>query len=205
MAIERAIEHAHGDAPRSPWGPELRQFTVDEYYKMVEAGILGERERVELIEGVIVKMPPIGPRHSLRVDGLTVILIQRLGHRARLSIQNPIRLASRVEPQPDFALSRIDERRLRRYASAHPGPGDVLLVLEVADSSVNFDVGEKAVLYAQHGIVELWVADLPGDRLLVHRDPTSNGYASVQTLKRGMTISPLAFSDVAFTIDEILG
>ena len=205
MAIERATEGTHGGAPRSPWGPELRLFTVDDYYRMAEVGILDERERVELIEGVIVKMPPIGPRHSLRVDSLNVLFIQRLGHRARLSVQNPVRLGLRVEPQPDLALSLNDEMRLRRYATAHPGPADVLLLVEVADSSVNYDIGEKAILYGRHGILELWVADLPGDTLVVHREPTADGYASVRTLARGESISSLAFADVSFTVDEILG
>jgi len=205
MAIERAVEATPDDAPRSPWGPELRLFTVDDYYKMAEAGILSEQERVELIEGVIVKMPPIGPRHSLTVDRVNFVLIQRLGHRVRLSVQNPIRLGLHVEPQPDLTLSRNDAARLRRYATSHPGPSDVLLVVEVADSSINFDVGEKAEMYARHGIIELWVVDIPHDRVLVHRGPTRTGYSDVKTVQRGETIAPLAFPDVTFTTDEMLG
>jgi len=212
MAVERAeqttiTQDASAESAPPPAGkrPAPRLFDVDEYYRMAEVGILRPDERVELIEGEILQISPIGARHVWAVDRLTQLLVLRFGTRVRLGVQNPIRLARRVEPEPDFALSRIDEDRLRRYPTALPGPDDVLLVIEVAETSVLYDLGDKAELYARHGIPELWVLDLPEDRLMVHREPVTDGYASVAAIPRGASVSPLAFPDEAFTVEEIIG
>jgi Uma2 family endonuclease len=205
MATERASHSPLIQDEAETGEPTPRLFTVDEYYKMAEAGILGPDERVELIEGVIVSMPPIGPRHSFTVSRLNLLLVTRLGERMYLVVQGPVRLKRRVEPEPDFALCRVDGSRRRRYESAHPGPSDVLLVIEVAETTLQYDLGDKARMYARYGVPELWVLDKLGDRLVVHRQPTSAGYADVTVVERGATVSPLAFSDVTFTVDEILG
>ena len=185
--------------------PTKRLFSVDEYYRMAEAGILGEDDRVELIEGEIVQLSPIGPRHADRVDRLNSLFFERFRGGARIRIQNPVRLSNRSEPEPDLALLRPEGERDRPYESAHPTPADVLLVVEVADHSVEYDLGRKARLYARHGIPELWVLNLRAERLFVHRDPTPRGYATSRILGRGESISALAFPEIVLTVDEILG
>ncbi|MBA2447559.1 MAG: Uma2 family endonuclease [Chloroflexi bacterium] len=185
--------------------PTKRLFTVDEYYRMAKAGILGEDDRVELIEGEIVQMSPIGPRHAGRVDRLNHLLGERFGEVAWIRIQNPVRLSNRSEPEPDLALLRPERERDRPYESAHPTPADTLLVVEVAESSVEYDLGRKARVYARHGIAELWVLNLRTERLFVYRDATPRGYATSRILARGESISPLAFPEILLTVDEILG
>jgi Uma2 family endonuclease len=205
MAVPRAARTVTDQSPATPDGPTPRRFTVDEYYKMAEVGILGPDERVQLIEGKIVQMPPIGPRHAFNVDRLAHFLLARLGELATIRAQHPLRLARGAEPEPDVAVVASYRDAPRAYESRHPGPTDALLVVEVADSTLAFDLGEKAMMYALHGIADLWVVDLPDDRLVVHREPTVDGYAGVRTVARGETISPLAFPDVSFTVAEILG
>jgi Uma2 family endonuclease len=185
--------------------PKPHRFTVAEYYKMAEAGIFTEDSRVELIEGEIIEMSPIGPDHASDVIHINHVLTRRLGDLALVSVQNPIRLGNRSEPEPDFAVVRLQPGPGRAYQAAHPTPADVLLVIEIADSSLSYDLGRKARLYARHRIPELWVVDLVGSRLLVHRDPTPRGYATVQILGRGDAVSPLAFPSITFTVDELLG
>ncbi len=185
--------------------PTKRLFTVDEYYRMAKAGILGEDDRVELIEGEIVQMSPIGPRHAHRVNHLAVLFVERFRGVAELGIQNPVRLSSRSEPEPDLALLRLERERDEPYELAHPTPADTLLAVEVADHSLRYDLGRKARVYARHGIIELWVLDLRHDRLVVFRDPTPRGYATSLILGRGESISTLAFPEIVLTVDEILG
>ena len=185
--------------------PATRRFTVDEYYKMAEAGILGEDDRVELIEGEIVQMAPIGPRHAGELDDLMLLFVEQLRGAARVRVQNPVRLSRRSEPEPDIALVRPESERGRSYKVEHPTAEDVLLVVEVADSSLTYDLGPKARMYARHGVLELWVLDQRGDRLVVHHDPTPRGYATVRTLVRGDSIAPLAFPETTFTVDQLLG
>jgi Uma2 family endonuclease len=185
--------------------PKPYRFTVDEYYRMAEAGIFTEDDRVELIEGEIIEMSPIGPGHASDVIHINHILTRRLGELALVSVQNPIRLGNRSEPEPDFAVLRPQPGPGRPYQSAHPTPADVLLVIEIADSSLSYDLGRKARLFARHRIPELWVIDLVGSRLLVHRDPSPRGYTSIQILGHGDAISPLAFPAITFTVDELLG
>lgn len=185
--------------------PATRRFTVDEYYKMAEAGILGEDDRVELIEGEIVQMAPIGPRHSGRLDRLVDLFFDRFRGTTRIRIQNPVRLSRRSEPEPDLALVRRESERERSYEVEHPTAEDVLLVVEVADSSLAYDLGPKARMYARHGVPELWVLDQRGNRLVAHHDPTPRGYATVQTLVRGESIAPLAFPEIALPVDQLLG
>jgi Uma2 family endonuclease len=127
---------------------QRRLFTVEEYHRMAEAGILSEDDRVELIEGELVTMSPIGSRHAACVARLTALLFP-VGGRGILWVQNPIRLGARSEPQPDVALLRY---RPDFYASAHPGPEDVLLVVEVAETSADADRSLKIPLYARYGI-----------------------------------------------------
>ena len=185
--------------------PTRRCFTVDEYHRMGAAGILHEDERIELINGEIVRMAAVGGKHIACVLRLDEWFNPRLSGIALVSVQNPVRLSPHAEPEPDLAVVRAHPERLHPYRSAHPTPADVFLVVEVADSSLEYDLGRKARLYARHGIPELWVLDQRGDRLVVHREPTPRGYATVRTLTRGQSISPLAFPDVAFAADELLG
>jgi Uma2 family endonuclease len=179
-----------------------RRFTVEEYYLMAKAGILGEDDRVELIDGEIVEMAPIGSRHAACVKGLNEIFSQRAALQVLLSIQDPIRLGQRSEPQPDIALLR---RRADRYATSHPGPDDVLLVIEVADTTTEYDREVKALLYARAGIREFWLVDLEGDHIEVYQDPSPEGYQQVRIVRRGERLSPQALPFLDLSSSDILG
>ena len=205
MAVRRVTRTATVETPAPPAEPTPRLFTVDEYYKMAEAGILRPDERVQLIEGKIIEMPPGGPDHFSSVDWIAELFRDRLGRRMRVRVQGPIDIAERAHPEPDVALLRRPTTRGRAYRLSHPTGADLFLAIEVADSTLRFDLGEKAQMYAVHGVADLWVVDLQDDHLVVHRDPTPNGYASVTSFSRGESVSPLAFPDVTFTVDEILG
>ena len=185
--------------------PDLGLITVDEYHRLGETGVLDEDARVELVDGRIVQMPPIGPHHLYNVNRLTRLFMLRLFDRIELSIQNPVTFGRRLERQPDVTLLDPHLDNPKYYKTNRPTPADVLLIVEVSDSTLKTDLEEKAPQYASHSIADYWVADLQGDQLWVHREPTANGYASVQTFARGTAISPLAFPDVTFTVDEILG
>jgi Uma2 family endonuclease len=177
-----------------------RRFTVDEYYRMAAVGILTERDRVELIEGEIVEMSPIGLRHSLCVAELNTRLARAVGDRALLWSANPVRLLPDTEPQPDVTLVRPPSRR---YAE-QPGPADVLLLVEVADTSYRFDRNVKLPLYARAGVPEVWIIDLTRDAVEIHREPSPAGYASERRIERGGTVTPVAFPEVVLAVDDFL-
>lgn len=179
-----------------------RRFNVDEYYAMARAGILHEDDRVELIEGEILEMTPIGSRHAACVARLTSLFLLRLGKTVVVSAQNPVRLDDRTEPQPDLMLLR---RREDFYSTAHPGAADVLLLIEVADSSLQSDREFKAPLYGRHGVHETWVVDLERSLVESHFEPTPEGYRTVQVFRRGESLSPRAFPDLSLTVAEIFG
>ena len=181
---------------------ERRRFTVDEYYRMAEAGILTEDDRVELLEGEVFQMSPIGSRHAACVGRLTHILPSRLGGRAIVWVQNPLRLDVYNEPQPDVALLRP---RDDFYASSHPGPGDVLLVVEVVETTASYDRSLKVPLYARFGVPEVWLVDLNAETVEVYRGPSASGYQDIRYLGRGETLAPAAFPDVAIPVDAVLG
>lgn len=178
------------------------RFTVADYYRMAEAGILGEDDRVELIDGEIVDMAPIGSRHSACVARADALFAARLRDAAVVWVQNPIHLSEYYEPQPDVVLLRP---RDDYYASGHPQPEDILLVVEVADSSLPYDRDVKALFYAQSGIPEYWLVDLDGQSVTRSREPGPDGYASTQTVRGDDRLSPLAFPDLVLTAAEILG
>jgi Uma2 family endonuclease len=177
------------------------RVTVDEYHRMGEAGIFGEDDRVELIDGQILEMTPIGVAHASCVNRLTELFAPVAGSRATLSVQNPVILTEHEEPQPDVMLLRY---RVDGYATRHPGPADVLLLVEVADRSLTRDREEKLPSYATTGIAEMWLVNLPGGGIEVCREPHDGRYTAVRTVRRGDTITPLAFPDLALRVDAIL-
>lgn len=179
-----------------------RRFTVSEYYRMAEAGILTEDDRVELIDGEIIEMAPIGSRYASCVRRLEDVFGRRFRDAALVSTQNPIRLSEYTEPQPDVTLLR---RRADFYASAHPTPEDILLVVEVADTTVDLDRQVKMPLYAQSGIPEAWLVDLNEETITVYRDPTPNGYRTAWTVRRGEMLAPAAFPERHLAVMDILG
>lgn len=170
------------------------RLTVAEYHRLGEAGILGAADRVELLDGQLVDMAPIGPRHALAVDALTQLLAAAVAGRAWVRVQNPIVLDGRTEPQPDIALLR---HPWRGYPTAHPQPEDVFLVIEVADTSLELDRGAKLELYARAGISEFWIVDLTTDAVLVHREPRGNGYDLVTRVEPAGVLDVEALPGVA--------
>lgn len=178
------------------------RFTVDDYHRMAEAGVLREDDRVELLDGEVVVMSPIGDPHAACVNRLNRLLGARVGERAIVSVQNPIQLDSHSEPQPDVALLRP---RDDFYASATPRPEDTLLAIEVGDSSVRFDREVKAPLYARAGVPELWLVDLGMGEIRVCRQPAATGYGEVSVKRRGDDLSPQALADVVVRVDAVLG
>jgi Uma2 family endonuclease len=180
-----------------------RRFTIEEYHRMGEAGILGCDERLELIAGHIVVREPIDSRHAATVDHLTRLWTSRLGERAIVRVQNPVVLPQHAsEVQPDIMLLAP---RADFYSSAHPTPVDVLLLIEVADTSLLLDRRVKMPLYARGGVREAWLCDLTTGRVDVHRDPTAGRYATIRTLTGAQSLTVSAFPDVTLTVDELLG
>lgn len=179
-----------------------RRFSVKEYYRMGEAGILSDGERVELIDGEIVMMTPIGPPHSATVDRLTRLWTSRLGDRVIVRVQNPVRFSPDSELQPDLALL---QPRPDFYIKSHPEAADVYLLIEVSDTTVDTDRRVKIPLYAKAGISEVWLVDLPADRVEVYRQPAPGGYRDVQIYTRGPAFEPVAFPDLRLTVADLLG
>lgn len=182
--------------------PRRRLFNVDEYYAMARAGILDEDDRVELIEGEIVRMTPIGSRHAACVDRLTRILSGFAGPDEIVRVQNPVRLGDLSEPEPDLALLK---GRDDFYARRHPGPEDVLLIVEVAETSLEFDLGRKLPLYATSGVPEVWIVDLDGDRIEAHHGPAQEGYRERRIRTRGETLQSAGLTELKVAVDEVLG
>ena len=180
----------------------IRRFTVDEYHRMGEAGIFHEDDRLELIRGRIVQMSPIGHRHTGCVKYLANTLMHLLGPRAVISVQDPVITDAEGEPQPDVAALMP---RPEFYRDRHPAPADVLLLIEVADTSLTYDRGEKLPVYAEADVREVWLVNLPGEAVEVYREPHEGRYTDVRTARHGETIAPLAFPDVTLRVDEILG
>ena len=179
-----------------------RLFTVQEYYRMAQAGILTEDDRVELNEGEIVAIAPIGSRHAACVRRSQEFFTLALGEVALVSVQSPVRLSEHTEPQPDLAILR---RRPDFYAAGHPGPDDILLVIEVADTSVEYDRAVKLPLYARSGIPESWLVDLNQEVIEIYRDPSPSGYRTSWTVHRGERLSPLAIPDRELAVADLLG
>ena len=169
---------------------------------MVRAGVLNENDRVELIRGQIIPMSPIGSRHANCVDYLTRTFILRFKEEVIVRVQNPIRLRNHSEPEPDLALVKLKEV----YAARHPHPDEVLFLIEVADTTLDYDREVKGLLYAEEGIQEYWIVNLEEDCLEVYRQPGSKGYAETITLQRGDEVQIQALPSVGmFSVKEILG
>lgn len=181
--------------------PQPHRFSVDDYYRMAETGILAPDAPVELIAGEVVEMSPSGSRHAACIRRLNQLLAQSLGGRAQLSIQSPIRLGDDSEPEPDLVLLAP---RDDFYAKAHPGPGDILLLIEVSETSLPFDQGVKVPLYARHGIAEVWLVDLGASHLSVYRSPHATGYAQCEHHATGR-LAPLALPGVELSLDGFFG
>ena len=182
--------------------PTRRRFTVAEYYAMADAGILSENDRVELLDGDLIVMPPIGNWHGGSVKLLANTFPTVLRGRAIIAVQDPVRLDEHSEPQPDVMLLQW---RDDFYRNGHPGPADVLLLIEVADGSAEFDRTVKLAAYAVAGIREVWIAARPERRIEVYTDPDAGSYATVRCHGPGETVSPQAFPDIALPVDEIIG
>ena len=179
-----------------------RRFTVHDYHRMGDAGILSPSDRVELIDGEIISKPVIGPRHGASVDRTTRALVTAVGTSAIVRVQGAVRLDLFHEPEPDIVLLRP---RADFYASAHPGPADILLVIEVAESSIDYDRDIKARIYAKARVLEYWLVDLSEDVVHVHSGPANAVYRSVITCRRGQTIAPRALPSCAIATLDLLG
>jgi Uma2 family endonuclease len=173
------------------------RFSVGEYHRMGQAGILRPDARVELVAGEVVEMAPIGARHAEVVDRLTRACLLGAGAQARVRVQGPVRLNDRTEVQPDVALLRPAD-----YSAAPPGPADVLLLIELADTPLAYDRDVKLPLYAAAGIPEVWLVDLPGGRMTVHRAPEQGAYA--QVAPAGPAECAQLLPDLTLTLAEVL-
>lgn len=181
---------------------EPRRFNVTEYYQMAKAGILKPDDRVELIEGRIIEMSSIGSPHAACVSRFVRLLSKSIGDSAILSPQNPVRLDDFSEPVPDIALVKL---RDDYYAARHPTPSDVLLLIEVADSSLLKDRNIKVPLYARAEIPEVWVVNLPREMIEVYSDPLHGKYRKCQKFKRGELVKSATVKGLSLKVNEILG
>jgi Uma2 family endonuclease len=181
--------------------PRPHRITVDEYHRMAEVGLLAPDARVELIEGEIIDMAPIGLDHNSVVTQLADLFYTATGQSALVQTQGVVRLDRRSEPQPDIAILK---RREDYYRRAHPAPVDVLLLVEVSDSTLRYDRDVKVPLYARHGIPELWIVDLQDPQLLFHRSPQGGRYLE-QGAMGNPGVTPIgALPGAAVDLSEVL-
>lgn len=178
-----------------------RRFDADEFQRMGRAGILREDDRVELINGEIITMTPIGPRHNAAVNRANRALVGAVGNQAIVQVQGSVRLDLSNEPQPDLVLLRPDPDF---YASRLPAPDDILLVVEIAESTVDYDSGVKAQLYATAGVREYWLADLTTGTVTRSSAPSGGTYQRRRELKAGESIAPDALPQCAIPVESLL-
>ncbi len=181
------------------------RFTVEEYYTMYEAGLFGDGKRVELIEGEVIDMSPIGNRHTM-----CVMRLNRLFHELMMKnnafdlvmifIQSPIRLSLLSEPEPDLSMVKH-----RDYSSGHPGPSDTLVIVEVSDTSLGYDTRVKMPLYARSGIPQAIVVALGDEYLESYTEPSPAGYQRKERFQRGQSVPLVALPQIQISVDEILG
>ena len=176
-----------------------RRFTVKEYYRMVQAGILKEDDRVELIEGEIIEMAPIGRRHATCIRRVILIFSELVRGRAIVDVQNPIHLGEYSEPQPDVVLLRL---RPDLYLAGHPQPEDILLLIEVADTSVNYDRSVKGPLYAEAGIPEYWIVN-PEDETVTVLKLDGEKYVEHGVFRRGEAASSVLLKGFTVSVDAV--
>ena len=177
------------------------RFTVEDYHRMAETGVLAPDARVELLEGEIIDMEPIGPFHGGATKRLNSLFAPLGKGRWTVSIQDPLRLSRHSEPQPDLMLLRPDPDD---YTDQHPTPEDVFLLVEVADSSLDHDREKKLPAYGRAGIAEVWIVNLNELTVEVYREPNFTGYGSKAVLRAGDQAKPLAFPDAAVDVAELL-
>ena len=190
------------DLPPLPAWVERYKFDVLQYRAMAEAGVLKADDRVELIDGEIVAMSAAGPEHVASVNVGAELLYEGVRRRAIVSIQNPIALGDRHRPEPDIALLR---RSGDFYRSEIAGADDVLLVIEVADSSLEYDLQVKLARYARFGVPEVWIANIRARTIEAYTDPVDGEYTTRRTFLHGQTVSPAAFPDVALPVSDVIG
>jgi Uma2 family endonuclease len=186
---------------RNPWVAR-RPLTVAEYHRMGEVGILAEHDRVELIEGELVAMSPIGSRHSGTINALTRALVRAVSDNGVVAVQNPVQLDDHTEPEPDFAVLRP---RADDYRQATPRAHEVLLIIEVADTSLAYDRTVKRSLYARYGIPEFWIVDLAAKEVEVYRAPAGDDYTSVSRVGREASLNLSLLPRAVIPVTMILG
>jgi Uma2 family endonuclease len=184
------------------WPATTRPFTVSEYYRMYATGILSEDERVELLKGEVIQMAPVGSRHAACVNRLnSLFAFLAAAQKAVVAVQNPLHLDDYSEPQPDLVLARF---RPDYYAAQHPTPQDVLLLVEVSDTSEDYDRTVKLPVYAQAGIPEVWLVDLTRQRLEAYQQPTAQGYREMRWFGPQDRLAPDAFPEVEIPLSQFL-
>jgi Uma2 family endonuclease len=176
-------------------------FTVYDYHKMGDAGILRHDDRVELIRGEIVEMSPINPRHNGTINRANRALVSIVGNAAVVGVQGSIRLNEYSEPQPDFCLLRS---RDDFYTTTYATPKDILLIIEVSDTSLNYDRKVKMQLYAETGVPEYWISDLQADRVVTYCDPAGVTYQTVREFHRGAHLTPQQLPDCRIPVESLL-
>jgi hypothetical protein len=177
------------------------RFNVEDYYRMAETGVLRPDVRVELLDGEIIDMSPIGPSHGSALKYLLKCFSREDSDRWLLSIQDPIRLDDQSEPQPDLMLTRSSEGY---YNVKHPTAEDVFLLVEVSDSTLEFDRSKKIPAYGRAGVPEVWIVNLVERTLEVYREPNYTGYAAKTVLRSGDFAHPAAFPDVSVDLAALL-
>ena len=177
-------------------------FTVDEYYKMAEAGVLSERVHTELIDGEILEMSPMGVRNASAITRANRLFSESFKDKAEVRVQLPLPVSRFSEPEPDLCLVSPNEPS---YATRHPGPEHVFLLLEISDSSLRYDRDVKLPMYAAAGVAEVWIEDLPNRTLHVYREPQGGGYKTALQFSGNESVSPLAFPEIAFTVSALIG
>lgn len=186
--------------PMESW-PRRHRITVDQYHRMGETGVLAPDARVELIEGEIIDMAPIGSGHGSVVDQLNILFVRAVGDLAVVRVQGAVRLSQRTEPQPDLALLRP---RADRYRGRQPLPEDLLLLVEVSDTTLRYDRNLKVPLYARHAIPEVWVFDLQQALLLRYRSPEAERYLMSEELKAPGRLELAALPGVQIDLSDLL-
>ncbi len=176
------------------------KFTVEEYHKLADAGLFGEDDHIELLNGELIVMHAIGKRHAQAVTNLTMDFADHARKRFMVSPRNPVWLDEMSEPEPDIVL--VPWRR--KAGESHPTPNDVFLIVEIADSSLRYDRGDKMRAYARVGIREFWIFNLEDNVMEIFRQPVGDHYADTSRVGAGDTISPLAFPDARIVLDEII-